>query len=152
MTYEEAKREYDARISYQSGKYEGVRLENNTRLVKRSRNGCECYAIKLHRTDVVILFPDGLVRLDTGGWFTYTTKDRINKYAPGVGIVQSDFAWYINGGPKYGGISYQGASSDYGPEGRYTPFSSNKVYVRDGEPVQFDSDGNESPVRDLQPA
>lgn len=38
--------------------------------------------IRLHDTHVVIYHRDGSVELDTGGWFTVTTKDRINAWAP----------------------------------------------------------------------
>lgn len=91
--FESAKREYERRIAYQSGKYEGVGLENNTRLVKR---GDDRYAVKLHGTDVVTYHADGRVTLATGGWKTRTTKNRINKYAP-VRIVQRDYEWYVDG-------------------------------------------------------
>jgi len=92
-TYEEAKAEYEERICYQSGKYEGVRLENNTRLVKRGSS----FGIKLHNTCVVILHPNGSSEIRTGGWQTVTTKNRINKYSPHARITQKDYAWYING-------------------------------------------------------
>ena len=105
MTFEEAKEEYESRIGYQSGKYEGVRLENNTRLVKRGSS----YGVKLHNTCVVVLHPDGSSEIRTGGWNTSTTKNRINKYSPHASIVQVDYGWYIGGGPGYGGVPYERA-------------------------------------------
>lgn len=37
-------------------------------------------AVRLHNTDIVIYQPDGSVVLNTGGWYTVTTKDRIHRY------------------------------------------------------------------------
>ena len=53
-----------------------------------------CRAIRLHRTDVVTYRPDGACILNTDGWDTVTTKDRINKYA-NVRVVQEDFKWFV---------------------------------------------------------
>lgn len=55
------------------------KLENNTYL-KRRADGT--LAVMLHATDVVTYHPDGRIVLDSGGWRTVTTKDRLNKYAP----------------------------------------------------------------------
>lgn len=38
--------------------------------------------IRLHGTDVVTLYPDGGFMLDTGGWNTMTTRDRMNGWLP----------------------------------------------------------------------
>jgi hypothetical protein len=47
----------------------------------------EYIAVTLHRTDVVQLYPDGSVRLSTGGWNTVTTRTRINEYNPHNGYA-----------------------------------------------------------------
>jgi hypothetical protein len=107
MTFDEAEAIYEERIGYQSGKYEGVRLENNTRLVKRG----DSYGVKLHSTPVVVLHPNGSSSINTGGWQTATTKNRINKYSPHASIVQVDFDWYLGGGPGYGGVPYHRAET-----------------------------------------
>jgi len=93
LTFQEAEEYYESKIAYQSGKYEGVALENNTRLVKRGNS----YAVKLHNTYVVVLHPDGSSEIRAGGWRTVTTKNRINKYSPHARITQKNYAWYING-------------------------------------------------------
>lgn len=103
MTFDEAEAMYEERIGYQSGKYEGVRLENNTRLVKRG----ESYGVKLHNTVVVTLHPNGSSEIKTGGWHTLTTRRRINKYSPHAHIVQRDYDWFINPGPGHQGVLYQ---------------------------------------------
>ena len=140
MNYPQAKADYQNRIQYQSGKYEGARLENNTRLVQREHHGIECYAVKLHNTDIVTYFPNGLVMLNTGGWYTVTTKRRINKYYDGPDIVQVNYEWYIGGGPKYGGTLYREAISERDMTG--TPlFRSHRVYFMKNRIVETDENG-----------
>ena len=66
------------------------KLANNTYL---HRNG-EDICVRLHNTDVVTFKPNGEAILDSGGWKTVTTKERINKYSP-VGVFQNKGQWYI---------------------------------------------------------
>ena len=51
-------------------------------------------SVRLHGTDVVRFYPNGLVKLNSGGWQTHTTKQRINKYSP-VKIFQKNFEWFV---------------------------------------------------------
>ncbi len=69
----------------------GKPLCNNTRLFKRAD---DIYVVRLHNTDVVTFFANGSVALNTGGWYTMTTKDRITAYAP-VTIVSDRGVWYV---------------------------------------------------------
>ena len=57
-------------------------------------------SICLHGTVVVRFFPNGLVRLHSGGWRTHTTKDRINKYSP-VRVYQKNFEWFLQDGTPF---------------------------------------------------
>jgi len=52
-------------------------------------------SVELHSTKVVVLYPNGLVKLQTGGWMTPTTKDRMNRYSP-VRVTQRKGEWYVN--------------------------------------------------------
>ena len=52
-------------------------------------------AIKLHSTYVVKIRADGTYTLNSGGWQTVTTKDRINQYSP-VRVYQRKFQWYVS--------------------------------------------------------
>lgn len=72
------------------GNRESRKLENNTYLQRRGDN----IAVKLHATDVVTYRPDGKIVLDSGGWRTVTTKDRINRYAP-INLWQDKGQWYV---------------------------------------------------------
>lgn len=57
----------------------GRPIANNTRLV---RHHGDAYAIQLHATRVVVIWPDGTYTLDSGGWFTPTTLNRMRTYSP----------------------------------------------------------------------
>lgn len=57
-------------------------------------------AIELHGTKVVVLYPNGLVKLNSGGWRTHTTKKRINQYSP-VRIYQEKYQWYLANGTEF---------------------------------------------------
>jgi hypothetical protein len=50
--------------------------------------------IKLHSTYVVKIRDDGTYTLNSGGWQTLTTKDRINQYSP-VRVYQRKFEWFV---------------------------------------------------------
>ena len=57
-------------------------------------------SIRLHGTAVVRFFPNGLVQLNSGGWRTSTTKDRINKYSP-VSVYQKNYEWFLRDGTPF---------------------------------------------------
>ena len=50
--------------------------------------------ILLHSTYVVKIHPDDTYTLQTGGWQTVTTKDRINQYSP-VRVYQRKYEWFV---------------------------------------------------------
>jgi hypothetical protein len=56
--------------------------------------------IALHGTTVVRIHPDNSATLNTGGWYTITTKDRINQYSP-VRVYQRKGQWYLESGLEY---------------------------------------------------
>lgn len=52
-------------------------------------------AVRLHGTDVIVAYPNGTVKVNTGGWETRTTLDRINDWLPsGWGIYSLKSTWY----------------------------------------------------------
>lgn len=85
LTYENCKATMDTARNRDNGKP----MANNTRLYDRG----DCFALQLHNTDIIRVFPDGWV-LNSGGWQTITTKQRLNDWGP-VGISQSNFVWYV---------------------------------------------------------
>lgn len=81
---------YDEANLFLSGKGER-KIENNTWIV---RIGGDSIGVKLHSTYVVIYYANGFIRLNSGGWRTSTTKNRIRHYAD-VRLYQKDFEWYL---------------------------------------------------------
>jgi hypothetical protein len=71
-TYEQADKMLTGRCK------DSKKLRNNTYLQRRGQD----IAVRLHSTDVVTFHPNGDVTLNTGGWNTIITWDRINDYAP----------------------------------------------------------------------
>ena len=72
-------------------------IANNTRaqLVQYAGEGT-AVVIYLHWTAVVTLHADGRIVLNTGGWYTQTTKERINRFLPPeFYVAQEDDAWYL---------------------------------------------------------
>ena len=55
-------------------------------------------AVQYHRTQVVCWTSD-TIKLDTGGWFTNTTKLRMNQasnqYGLGYGVYQKQHKWFV---------------------------------------------------------
>jgi len=73
--------------------YQSRKVGNNTYL---QRIGENAIALRLHNTDVVTYYADGSIVLDSGGWKTPTTKDRINMGLPGGWQVYQDKGiWYL---------------------------------------------------------
>lgn len=79
------------------------KIENNT-YVRTIENGV---AIKLHTTDVVTILENGHQILNSGGWLSVTTKDRINSYS-NAGISQRKGVWYMGDGSLF----YDGMTID----------------------------------------
>ena len=57
-------------------------------------------AIELHGTKVVVFYPNGLIKLNSGGYHTSTTKKRINQYSP-VSVYQKNFEWFLRDGTPF---------------------------------------------------
>jgi hypothetical protein len=57
-------------------------------------------AIELHGTNVVVIYPDDSVMLNSGGWRTVTTKKRINQYSP-IKVYQKNHEWYLQDGAEF---------------------------------------------------
>jgi len=89
LTYEEASRLFDTARSPEKGKP----LANNTRLYKRGDE----FEIVLHQTAVVSILPEGKYIIRTGGWNTLTTRDRLNRYAPGRFFTEQGILYWVPG-------------------------------------------------------
>jgi hypothetical protein len=75
------------------GNRRGIKIAHNTRLLRISETEI---GVKLHDTFVVRFTKDGRTILNTGGWESVTTKERINRYLPDdVHLYQEKFKWYL---------------------------------------------------------
>lgn len=79
-------------------------IANNTRVIRRSPT---TIAIKLHNTDVLTFFENDSIQLNTDGWKTVTTKDRINRFLPdGMYVYSERSVWYFRLGNWNEGTRY----------------------------------------------
>lgn len=70
-------------------------IANNTYV--RSEEG-GCVYIRLHNTDIITLNTLDQIILDSGGWLTVTTKDRMNRFNEGMGycVFSEQGIWYVS--------------------------------------------------------
>lgn len=78
------------------------KVANNTYLVPVEGG----IAVKLHQTNVVTFHSDGNVTLNSGGWRTVTTKERINRYSP-ARVYSEGGVWFVYYKDDYGSQTYQ---------------------------------------------
>jgi hypothetical protein len=57
--------------------------------------------IRLHATDVVIVNANGTYELNTGGYTTSVTLNRLNGFSPAT-VIQKDFTFYVLKNPSGG--------------------------------------------------
>jgi len=93
MTFDEAAREFAKARNKSQGRPLCGR-GNNTRLHRVDDDGTPAYAVRYHATNVVVIEEGDIYTLNTGGWQTVTTKERINAFGP-VRIWQEQFVWYV---------------------------------------------------------
>lgn len=74
------------------------KIDNNTYLV-RIANGD--IVVTLHGHEIVTLRPNGDTVLDSCGWQTMTTKDRMNQF---VYVSQEGGRWFADDRPFYDGM------------------------------------------------
>ncbi len=66
-------------------------VNNNTRVVSVEP---QVLGLKLHDTIIVYYYRNGGIKLDSGGFRTLTTKERINSYTPFY-VYQENHIWYV---------------------------------------------------------
>ena len=76
------------------GRKDSRKIAHNTYL---ERLDAETIGVRLHRTYVVRFNVNGTLSLDSGGWQTVTTKERMNRYLPaGFRLYQQDYQWFVS--------------------------------------------------------
>jgi len=96
-------RTYAQAAEYLAGR-DSVKLGNNTWLEMHAKEGtgyAPFVAVRLHGTDIVKFWESGRVTLHTGGYYTVTTKDRINQFIAGR-VLQKYYQWFF----KYATANY----------------------------------------------
>lgn len=89
MTFTELDRKLQGRCANRR------KLGNNTYAIRRtSMEGKWELGVVLHATEILTFYEDGSVKLNSGGWRTYITKERINSYGP-VRVYSDKGEWYI---------------------------------------------------------
>ncbi len=73
------------------GTKDSAKVANNTYLVRIDFN---TIAVRHQNTHVVLIRRNGMYTLNSGGWRTLTTKDRINAYSP-ARLFQKAREWYL---------------------------------------------------------
>ena len=94
MNFEEAKKQLTKAKNKQSGNPYG----KNTRIIQTETG----FAIKLYNTNVVTFERDGTIKLDSGGYRTITTHNRINDAIREhkLSIYQENDIWYVTDGTR----------------------------------------------------
>jgi hypothetical protein len=80
------------------GSYSARKIAHNTKLERldAERLDAERIGVRLHSTVVVEFRSDGTTRLDSNGFRTATTKERLNRYIPaGYKIRQVRDTWFV---------------------------------------------------------
>ena len=71
--------------------FQAKKIKGNTYKINNTTND----VIRYHETNI-LTFESDHVTLNSGGWLTKSTKERINEHLPkGVHIMQKDFRWYV---------------------------------------------------------
>lgn len=66
-------------------------------------------AIRFHHTDILTTYPDGSTVYNSGGWKTYTTKERMHDLGPAQ-ICQRRGVWYISTASSPESVYYDGVT------------------------------------------
>jgi len=105
----------DALLTRNDKRIPSRKIANHTYAQRRAVGpyGRETIAIRYHETDVVTYDSVGCIALNTGGWLTLSTKERINRFTPRCVQVHSQSGrWYVTTMPR--GEGTINTSPDYG--------------------------------------
>ena len=66
--------------------------KRNTRIVRTSKHSI---GIKFHKTIIIDYFDDGRIRLDTGGWKTCSTRERMSYWQNEFSVYSMNHIMYL---------------------------------------------------------
>ena len=125
-----------------TGRNKNSRKMANNSYLERKDNGSIAY--RLHSTDIVTYYPDKIV-LNSAGWLTTTTKDRMNQALrivnPDLGISQKNKNWFFVNGHYIEGSGYQEISRIPFIDGLKVDYAGNslvKSQVKNAEKTEKD--------------
>lgn len=90
----------DAIWAFRMGR--NFRRGNTQVIVDTPEDGNNWRGLRLHGSVIAEMDYNGDLYLNTHGYMTLTTKERLNGF-PSVNIVQKDFVWFLNGEAWDGG-------------------------------------------------
>lgn len=96
---------------------ESRKLSNNTYLKRRGEGEI---AVRLHSTDILTFYADGRIEVNTGGWNTVTTKDRINSHLSGWSVWSEKNEMFIGHGWSNPVAAFEGNSVTIEADGSVT--------------------------------
>jgi hypothetical protein len=97
------------------------RIENNTYVLNRGDH----LALRLHATDIIVAYPDGRTVIDTNGYHTNTTRDRLRYLQGGWHVFQQAGTWYwYNSATR--------TAAEHGGQDRLLPFTDGDTIMPDG--------------------
>lgn len=76
------------------GNSDSKRIGHNTDVVRRADDRI---AVRYHSTDVITYHSDGRIAFSTGGWYSVTTKVRLNALSPCSVYSEGAGDWAITG-------------------------------------------------------
>lgn len=90
MTYLELDQKLQGRCKHRR------KLSRNTTAHRDYSGLTRAIFIQYHNTDILSFYPNGDIRMHIGGWFTVTTKQRLNQYLPnGFGVYSYKGTWMV---------------------------------------------------------
>ena len=89
----------------------------------------DCIHVVYHDTEIATLYPDGSVKVNSGGWRTKTTKYRLNAYIPQQFTLYADKGvWYVMSGRNYHNVE----TGVTGREFVSLPYKDGMTFFQDG--------------------
>lgn len=76
-----------------------TKVQNNSYVQVSANLEPGAIGLKLHETQIITWYPNGNIRIATGGWHSTTTRDRLNRYSPiACRMKKMDGEYYIIAG------------------------------------------------------
>lgn len=94
----------DARLRTPTGKPVVSRKIANHTYAQRTvaGPGVQVIHVRVHQTNVVSHYSNGLIRLDAGGWLTTTTRERMNRFTPAhIQVFSTRGRWHVTCAGKH---------------------------------------------------